>query len=105
MPRSTDRESGSASARPACAAAKSLRPKTLHNRGTGEIPSQGAVASSDLFDGYERHVEDQRGVRGNLRRVAVFPVGDLRRNFELTLASDLHSGNTFIPALDDLALA
>jgi len=33
------------------------------------------------------------------------PVGEARRNDELALFADFHSGDTLIPPLDDLALA
>src|ERR1019366_2610941 len=35
--------------------------------------------------------------------ITLFSVGQVWRNAELALASDLHAGYTFVPALDDLA--
>src|SRR5690242_12581214 len=51
-------------------------------------------------------VEHQRGIRGNEPAAyAARTIAERGRNDQRALAADLHRGNAFVPALDDLALS
>src|SRR5208282_5839263 len=60
-------------------------------------------APPELLHIYQAHVEDQGGISWNHPRITLFSVGQVWRDAELALASDLHAGYTFVPTLDDLA--
>src|SRR5580658_4085602 len=50
-------------------------------------------------------VEDQRGSRRDDAAGAARAIAQVRRNDQRALAADMHGGDAFVPALDDLALA
>src|SRR5216684_2209289 len=109
-----------ASALPVCAAAKWLRrsflqrPRILWNPAAficlrafaGGDPfgfAQGRSALHELLHIYQPHIEDQGCVGRDDGRITTLPVGEVRRNAQLALASDLHASDPFVPSLDDLA--
>src|SRR5712671_6009833 len=50
-------------------------------------------------------VEHQRGARRDVAAGAARAIAQVRRNDQRALAADMHGGEAFVPALDDLALA
>lgn len=58
-----------------------------------------------LANAEQLHVEDQRGVRGNIAPGAARAIAHLGRDHERALAADLHAGDTFVPAADHLPRA
>jgi hypothetical protein len=58
----------------------------------------------ELVQGQHLNVKDKRGVGGDSRH-ALASVAHARRYRDTTFAANLHSGNSQIPALDDLALS
>ncbi|EAT45399.1 AAEL003312-PA [Aedes aegypti] len=58
-----------------------------------------------LEDVFQLHVEDQSAVRGDHRGASSGSVGQLVGHGQSSLASDLHSGHSQIPSLDDFSAA
>ncbi len=65
--------------------------------------AQGRSAPHELLHIHQLHVEDQGCVGRNYPRITLGSVGQVWRNAQLALATYLHAGDTFVPALDDLA--
>src|SRR4051794_14346400 len=74
---------------------RASRPSILFDR-TGHTPHA-------LLDRQELDVEDERRVWRNGAAGAALAVAELRRNDERPLSTDLHAGDTLIPAADDRA--
>ena len=62
-------------------------------------------AIGGLFDAEQFDVEDQRRVRRNDAAGAARAIAELGRDDQRALAADLHGGDAFVPAGDDLVLA
>src|SRR5271168_801788 len=58
-----------------------------------------------LLHAEQIYVEHQRGARRNDAAGAARAIAQVRRNDQRALAADMHGGDAFVPALDDLALA
>src|SRR5712692_7178529 len=56
-----------------------------------------------LLHSQQFHVEDQRRIGRDRARKAALAVGQLRRDAQLPLAPDFHSGHAFVPTLDHFA--
>jgi hypothetical protein len=64
-----------------------------------------AAVARSLLHAEQIDIEDQHGARRNDATGAARAIAQVRRNDQRALAADMHSGEAFIPALDDLALA
>src|ERR1700710_1803275 len=68
-------------------------------RARGATVARAAV--EHLVHGEQLDLEDQRGLAGDLGRLALVAVGEARGDGELALAADLHPHRALVPALDD----
>src|SRR5258708_31669043 len=63
------------------------------------------VGRAPLLHAEQIDVEHQRGARRDVAAGAARAIAEVRRNDQRALAADMHGGEAFVPALDDLALA
>src|SRR6202158_1960621 len=63
------------------------------------------VGRAPLLHTEQIDVEHQRGARRDVAAGAARAIAQVRRNDQRALAADMHGGEAFVPALDDLALA
>src|ERR1700761_7604716 len=75
-----------------------VKPGGDERRGRTATPPQ-------LFDPEQLDVEQKRRVRRNDAAGAARAVAERRRDDQGALAADLHGGDAFVPAADDLAHA
>src|SRR6185436_1585567 len=66
------------------------------------LPTAGMGAC--LEDRQRFHLEDQDGVRGNQVALRAISVGEVRRDDELSLTTDTHSEEAFLPGANRLVL-
>src|ERR1700678_561253 len=59
----------------------------------------------ELLNAEQIDLEDQRGARRDDAAGAARAIAQVRRNDQRALTADMHGGDAFVPALDDLALA
>src|SRR5271155_3617812 len=64
-----------------------------------------ATNAARLLHAEQIDFEYQRGARRDVGAGAARAVAQVRRNDQRALAADMHGGDAFVPALDDLALA
>lgn len=68
------------------------------------VEDSGHKLAINLFDLQKLDIEDELGVTGDTGE-SLLAVGELRRNGDTTLTTGGHTGDTNVPALDDLTLA
>src|SRR5208283_5258090 len=65
-----------------------------------------SLSGPSLFHVEQLYIEDQRGIGRNQPVAhALLSIGKVRRNTQLPLAADLHSGHALVPSLDHLPRA
>src|SRR6202521_2250729 len=84
-----------------CASSHRVSVKHSVNSAWGYSPS----GRAPLRHAEQIDVEHQRGARRDVAAGAARAIAQVRRNDQRALAADMHGGEAFVPALDDLALA